>query len=405
METRPRIPVLHLITRLDRGGSAENTLITAIGLDKRRYQVTLAAGASRESKMTPGEEARLAARLAEVRAAGVELVTIPSLVRRISPIQDLLAFVALVRLIRRIKPAVVHTHTSKAGAIGRPAARLCRVPVVVHTPHGHLFYGYYGPAMTTVIVLLERWLGRLTDGLIALTSTGKMEYLERRIVPQERLHAIHSGVDLPLVDQAATSMEEARRACGLPLKGPLIGLVGRLVTIKGHRDLIEAFPAILRTFPEAQLLFVGEGEERGRLAAQAKSLGVADHLHMVGAQPELWKYLAACDLCVQPSLNEGMGRTVIEAMAMGRPVVASQVGGLPELINSGKTGLLVPPMSPPALAEAICALLRDPEELRRMGRAAQQSVDHRFSARAMVEAIDLLYRRLLQEKRGGAAGQ
>ena len=176
-----KIRVLHIITRLDRGGSAENTLITVIGLDKRRYQVTLAAGASLESKMTPAEVEKLNERLHVAREAGVELTVLKPLVRRISPIYDLLSLFLMVRLIRRLRPTVVHTHTSKAGALGRLAARLCRVPIVIHTSHGHLFYGYYSARVSAGIVFIERWLGRFTDALIALTNVGKMEYLEPRL--------------------------------------------------------------------------------------------------------------------------------------------------------------------------------------------------------------------------------
>ena len=190
-----RIHVLHILTRLDRGGSAENTLITVSGLDKTRYRVTLVSGASQESKMTAAEIRRLTARLQTVRESGVEIVTLRSLVRRISPWHDLLALLAMVRLIRRLRPTVIHTHTSKAGVLGRLAARLCGTRVLVHTPHGHLFYGYYSSAVSALIVVIERWLGGMTDCLIALTNIGKMEYLDRKIVTAERVMAVYSGVE------------------------------------------------------------------------------------------------------------------------------------------------------------------------------------------------------------------
>ncbi|MEW6324886.1 MAG: glycosyltransferase family 4 protein [Nitrospirota bacterium] len=406
--------VLHLITRLDRGGSAENTLLTVIGLARRGYAVALASGNSAESRMTPGEISSLKARLAEAREAGAQVIVLPSLRRQISPLRDLAALIGLIRLIRRFSPDIVHTHTSKAGALGRLAAWVCRAPVVIHTPHGHIFYGYYGPWITAAIVAVERGLGRLTHGLITLTDVGKQDYLDRRIIAADRLHAIPSGIDLTAfrngpgrfpkppayavgggVDwnrRVHSAETKARRMIGLPSQGPVIGVVGRLVPIKGHRYLIDALPAILHEFPKARLLFVGEGDERARLARQAAQLGVADHLHLVGAQPELRRYFAACDLIVQPSLNEGMGRTVVEALVMGKPVVASRVGGLPELIHQGRNGLLVPPASPAALAEAVCSLLRDQVRLRRMGEAARRSVTSRYTTMAMVDAIDRLYR-------------
>jgi glycosyltransferase involved in cell wall biosynthesis len=390
-----RIRVLHLITRLDRGGSAENTLLTVTGLSPRRYQVLLASGASSESRMTPDEATSLRHRLAAVRAVGVEWVMIPSLVRRLSPVLDLVALLAIIRLIRRFSPRVIHTHTSKAGALGRLAARLCGVPVVVHTPHGHIFYGYYGRLLSACFVAVERWLGRMTDALIALTEAGKQEYAERRIAPVERLHAIHSGIDLSIYERSRMPTSEARNALGLPASGPIIGVLGRLVAIKGHRYLVEALPEILRDFPSTTLLFVGEGPEREPLAARAASLGVSAHIRMVGARFDLPSYVAACDVVAQPSLNEGMGRTVLEALVMGKPVIASRVGGLPDLIVHGRNGLLVPSASPSALAHAVCSLFLEPARLRRMSDAARRSVGRQFSAQAMVEAIDHLYGELL----------
>jgi glycosyltransferase involved in cell wall biosynthesis len=394
-----RIRVLHLITRLDRGGSAENTLLTVIGLNPRRYQVMLAYGASSESNLTPDEVASLEHRLAAARAVGVELAVIPSLVRRLTPVRDLASLMAMMRLIRRFNPRVVHTHTSKAGALGRVAAWLCHVPVVVHTPHGHIFYGYYGRVLSACFVTVERWLGHMTDALIALTEAGKQEYAERRIAPVERLRAIHSGINLESYQRNSASPAMARKALGLPTRGPIIGVLGRLVAIKGHEYLVEALPMILKKFPSTMLLFVGEGPERGPLAARAASLGVSHHIRMVGAQFDLPSYVAACDVIAQPSLNEGMGRTVLEALYMGKPVIASRVGGLQELIDHGHNGLLVPPASPSALAHAVCSLLWDHTRLRRMSQAARNSVGRQFSAEAMVAAIDRLYGELLMAGR------
>ncbi|HUJ78832.1 MAG TPA: glycosyltransferase family 4 protein [Nitrospiria bacterium] len=390
-----RIRVLHLITRLDRGGSAENTLLTVTGLDPKRYRVMLASGASGESRMTPDEQTSLDQRLTAADAVGVERVMIPSLVRRLSPWRDAAALLAMCRLIRAFKPHIVHTHTSKAGALGRVAARLCGVPLVVHTPHGHIFYGYYGRLLSACAVAAERWLGRMTDALIALTEAGRQEYLERRIAPSERLHAVHSGIQLVSDDRGRPTLAAARRDLGLLAREPVIGILGRLVPIKGHRYLIEALPAVLKEFPSALLLVVGEGPERDSLASLAASLGVSGQIRMIGARSDLLRYVAACDVIVQPSLNEGMGRTVLEALVMGKPVIASQVGGLPDLIVHGRNGLLVPPASPSALAHAICSLCWDPVRLRRMSGEARRSVGRQFSVAAMVEAIDRLYGDLL----------
>ena len=398
-----RVCLLHLITRLDRSGAAENTLLTVTGLDPARYRIVLASGEPSKVRMTPDEARSLSRWLDAARAAGVELVVIPSLGRRIAPLSDLAALLSIMGLIRRLRPQVVHTHTSKAGALGRLAARLCGVPVVVHTPHGHIFYGYHGRLLSACFVAVERWLGRMTDALVALTESGRQDYLERRIAPAARLHAIPSGIDLSAYGRQGSAPTLTRKALGLHARGPVIGVLGQLTPVKGHRYLVEALPEILGKFPSATLLFVGEGPERESLVARAASLGVTNHVRVVGAQFDLPSYIAVCDVIAQPSLNEEMGRTVLEALIMGKPVIASRVGGLPDLIADGRNGLLIPPASPSALAHAVCSLVWDPVRLRRMSGEARRSVGRRFSAQAMVEALDRLYGALLEAERPARA--
>lgn len=379
--------VLHIITRLDRGGSADNTLLSCIGQRRRGCEVTLAAG--------PGltEESPLRA---QAEAKGVKLVRVPSLVRAIRPHLDLAALWACHRLIRKGRFDLVHTHTSKAGIVGRMAARLAGGCRVVHTPHGHVFYGYFGPFVTRLFVWAERLMARWTDALITLTDREAEEHLALGVGRPGQFVTIFSGVPLP-EGPASTppgDLPARRRALGLPPEGLLIGSVGRLDRVKGHATLVRAFAEVLPRHPGAHLILTGEGEERAAHETLAAGLGVSERVWFLGWRRDVAELLEVMDLFVLPSVNEGMGRAVVEAMAAGLAVVATRVGGVPQMVNDGVTGLLVPPEDPAQLATAIDRLLSRPEEREAMGRAGRSEAPS-FSAEAMCERTDALYRRLL----------
>src|SRR5712691_3279184 len=189
-----RISVIHIITRLDRGGSARNTFLTALGHDRKRFRVSLVYG--RSVPLTAEEAAPMKIDLERLSQAGVRVFEVPTLVREVRPILDAWTMLALWRLFRRERPAIVHTHTSKAGVVGRLAAWLARVPVVIHTPHGHIFYGYYGAVASAVICLLERLLAKITDRIVTLTNRGVEEHIRYRIAGIKKFATIHSGIDL-----------------------------------------------------------------------------------------------------------------------------------------------------------------------------------------------------------------
>ena len=378
--SKDKIKVAHIITRLDRGGSAENTLLTVKYLNRDRYEPTLIYGETVEG---------LEEKIRETEKSGVKLIYVKELVRHIHPRRDFVAFWKLYQILRREKYDMVHTHSSKGGALGRLAAFLTGAKVV-HTPHGHVFYGYFGPFASRCIIWIERALGMKTDRLITLTSRGREEHAALKILPAERIVSIHSGIhleefrDYPPLSATHPTLEK------IP-EGPRVAVLARLVPIKGHRYLLEAVPKVIREVPQARFLLIGDGPLRGSLEKQCRSLGVGSSVFFLGHQEKILSLISGIDLLVLPSLNEGMGRVLLEAQAMGKPVIGTRVGGIPDVIREGETGFVVPPKDPPALAEAILSLLKDPEKRRRMGEAARKWVDGKFSVEEMVRKIEKLY--------------
>ncbi|MBI2132360.1 MAG: glycosyltransferase family 4 protein, partial [Candidatus Tectomicrobia bacterium] len=367
--------VLHIITRLDRGGSADNTLLSCIGQRRRGHEVVLAAGLglTEESPMRP-----------EAESEGVQLVRIPSLIRAVHPVKDAVALRACWRLIRGGRFDLVHTHTSKAGILGRLAARLAGGCRVVHTPHGHVFYGYFGPWKTRLFIWAERLMARWTDAIVTLTDREAEEHLALGVGRPSQFVTIFSGIPLPGPKARAGTGPSRRRALGLPAEGALVGSVGRLDPIKGHGLLIQAFALLGDRHPGARLILIGEGEKREEYQALARELGVAEGVRFMGWRDDVGDLLEELDLFVFPSRNEGMGRAAVEAMAAGLAVVAARTGGLPEVVREGETGLLVPPGDAAALSAAIDRLLARPEERRAMGEAGR-GLAQAYSAERMCE--------------------
>jgi glycosyltransferase involved in cell wall biosynthesis len=379
--------VLHPITRLTLGGSSENTIASCVALDRAGYDCMLATS-FRESD---------ASSLADARRRGCRVVDIPALGREVAPLADLTALAELVRLMRRERPAIVHTHTSKAGFIGRLAAVIARAPAVIHQPHGHIFYGYYSPRRTAVFTALERQAARWTDRIITLTDRGAQEHLARGIGRAEQYVAVPSGVPTAELRAAAPPRGEARARLGLDPDAFIVVGLGRLVPIKGFDLLARALPAVVAQIPSARGLLVGDGAERAHLGAIAASMGVAERLQMTGETTDVASYLAAADVVAVPSRNEGMGRVIVEAMALGLPVVATAVGGIPDVVTDGECGRLVEPEDVDALAAALVELGRDPALRRKLGEAAVRRAEA-FSTAVASEKLLAVYATLVRAK-------
>jgi glycosyltransferase involved in cell wall biosynthesis len=392
-----KVKVVHIITRLDKGGSAENTLLTTMGLDKNKYEVVLIKGLSLESEMSAEERTSLDEGLKQAELKGVKLITVPSLIRRINPMLDLQALFRLYRIFLQKKPAIIHTHTSKAGILGRWASFFARVPIVVHTPHGHIFYGYHGKIKTKLFILIEKLTAMITDMIITLTKREKDDHIQFDISKSHKFAVIHSGVNLEDFSKNFVNSDELKRDLGIPITDSIVGTVGRLVEIKGHRYLLDAARLVLNKLPNVTFLLIGDGHLMTELINHASALGIKNKVIFGGWRGDVAQLINAFDIFVLPSLNEGMGRVLVEAMAMGKPIVASDIGGIPDLVKDGTNGILFPPRDVHAMAEAIMKLLLDRELARKMGKEGERT-SLNYDTGVMVKNIERLYEDVLRGK-------
>jgi glycosyltransferase involved in cell wall biosynthesis len=374
--------VLHVITRMDVGGSSDDTLMLVTRMPRNEFNSILVSG------RTLDPSPNLADALTH---AGVPWLQEPHLRRPVNALLDFHVLLRLRGLIRRLRPDVVHTHTSKAGFVGRLAARLAGVPRILHTPHGHVFHGYGGPTATRVFIALERFAACFTERIVVLTDAEAEQHLSFGVGRLGQFVRIPSGVDLAVVQSSAPGASRVRQCLGLPDGAPLIGTVARLVPIKGLRHLITAMPEIVHRCPDAHLALAGDGEEREMLTRLATDLRMSPHVHFLGFRQDPATVTAALDVFVLPSLNEGQGRVLVTAMALGVPVVATRVGGIPEVVEDGRQGLLVPPADPSALAGAVADLLEDRARAASMGEEGRARA-RLFSAEIMLERHAKLYR-------------
>lgn len=390
--------IVHIITRFDKGGSAENTLLTIMGMDFKKNEVLLFKGPTWESKMSRDEHFSVIADLKRAQSMGIKIVTIPFLFRRINPVYDFLALANLLILLLRAKPNIVHTHTSKAGFLGRLAAKLARIPIIIHTPHGHVFFGYFNALKNTIFVYLEKLTARITDKIIALTEGEKNDYKSYKIASEDKIVAINSGVDLGKIRELPLRERgKFKGELGIPEKSLVIGTAGRLEAVKGPEYLLEAAKDIVFKYPQTFFVFSGDGILRRKLEKKALDLNIKNNTIFLGWRNDIAQVISVYDIFVLPSLNEGMGRVLVEAMALGKPVVASNVGGIPDLVIHGKTGFLVPPKDPRRLAQYLHILLEDEEKRKSMGDVGKKAAAS-FSKEVMVKRIATLYNELLIKK-------
>ena len=382
--------ILHIITRLDIGGSAENTLLSVTRLPHPEFACSLISGMTADPPPGLGQT---------IRQARVPWFEVSQLQREVGLGQDCLALGRLWRLIRQVQPDIVHTHSSKAGFLGRLAARLARVPRIVHTPHGHVFHGYFRPELTRGFIRLERLAARWTDRIVTLTDAEAAQHQAVRIGRPAQFVTIPSGVDFSDLAGAPERGHALRARLGLRPGARLLGAVSRLAPVKGLRHLVAALPEILRRCPETHLVIAGDGEERAALEKQGAELELSRRITFLGYQDDPAAVTAMLDLFVLPSVNEGLGRVLVRAMALGKPIVASRVGGVPELLAEGQAGWLVPPADPESLADAITTLLQEPARARALGEAGRLRAP-RYSIDAMLDALVKLYRELAEARRG-----
>jgi len=389
----PPVKVLRVIARLNVGGPALHVAYLTAGLAERGYDTTLVAGT-----IARGEESM--AFVAD--AHNVHIETLSELHREISPIRDLRAILRLARLIRRERPAILHTHTAKAGAVGRIAALLAgdaRPPIVVHTFHGHVLRGYFGRTMSFGFRTLERWLARTTTSLVAVSPEVRDDLVALRVAPASKFTVVRLGIDLAhRIASDGAQRRETRRQMGLRDDVFVVGWVGRMTAVKNTDSLVRALQTLVDLGVDARLLLVGDGPDRDHLERYAHELGVMKRCLFLGYQEDVARFYDAIDALVLPSVNEGTPVSVIEALAAERPAVATRVGGTPDIIRDGIDGFLVDPADPGELAERLAELARDATRRAAMGAAGRARVLERYAVSRLIDDIDRLYRELLAER-------
>ena len=385
--------IVHVITRLILGGAQENTLLTVDGLHHRHGDdVTLFTGPAE------GPEGDLFAR-AEARGLQVELM--PELVRAIRPGTDWAAYRALRRSIRRLRPEVVHTHSSKAGIVGRAAAWDERVPAVVHTIHGLPFGPSESAIKNRLYVALERWAARRCHAIVGVCDAMAEQALAAGVGRPEQYSTVYSGMDVDAFLRPARPRDEVRRELGLAPDEVAFATVARLFERKGHDDILAAAPAVLAADPRVRFVFIGDGILRDRLKADAARLGVGHAVRFTGLVPPdaIPSLLSGVDAVVHPSLREGLARVLPQALLVGRPAISYDVDGAREVVTPA-TGVLLPPRDIPGLTSAILRLAGDAALRDRMGRAGRERFADRFRAETMVDQLRSLYERLLADPPG-----
>jgi glycosyltransferase involved in cell wall biosynthesis len=272
-------------------------------------------------------------------------------------------------------------------------------PIVIHTPHGHVFFGYFGPLRTKFFIRLEKIASLITDKIIALTNREKKDTIAFKVAKENKLTVIHSGIELDKFTQSSTQdIRLLKNNLGIPEKALIVGTAGRLVPIKGPEYLIKAAEKVLQIHKNIFFLFAGDGYLKEDLAALAQDLGIEKNILFLGWKDNAAEIISLYDIFVLPSLNEGMGRVLVEAMALGKPIVASNIGGIPDLIFHGKNGFLVPPQKPRELAQYIQLLLEDENKRTKMGQEGKK-LSQNFSVEQMVQKIEGLYNHQLKVRK------
>lgn len=396
--------VLRVIARLNVGGPSRHVALLDRGLRQRGYETLLVHG-----EVAPGE-----ASLDDlVHAFGNPHVRLAHLGRRISAWGDVRALSALIALLFRVRPDVVHTHTAKAGTLGRIAAfvfNACRGrrrrAVVVHTFHGNVFAGYFGTLGSLAVRAVERALSVITDRIAVIAEQQRREVVETYgIAPARKVSVVPLGLDLGTLLALERGAGSLRREVGLAPDDIVFGFVGRFAPIKDVPTLLRAFSAVVASEPRARLLLAGDGETRPEIASTIEALGLRDRVTLAGWQSDLPRLYASVDVLVLSSRNEGTPVAAIEAMAAGLPVVSTAAGGVIDLIEDGRTGLTVPVGDAGALGEAMRRLAASPALRAAMGAAGRANVAARYDHTRLVDDIDALYRAELAMKRGAGAAE
>lgn len=387
-----KIKVMRIIARLNVGGPALHTIILNEGLKNNEFDTILVTGRPQKDE---GDMAYLA------KDKGLNVTIIPELGRNIKLWSDVIALWKLFKIIKKEKPDIVHTHTAKAGTLGRCAAIIGGVPIRIHSFHGHVFHDYFNPVITNIFISIERMFACFTDQIVVVSETVKRDICDNfRIANRQKVSVIRLGLDLEKFKNIDKAKGIIRKELNISKDVLLVGIVGRLTAIKNHKLFFDAIKLLKGETPRinARFLIVGDGELRDYLEGYANSLGIKELVHFMGWRRDLPNVYADLDIVALTSLNEGTPLSLIEAMAAQRAVVATEVGGVADLVEDKKTGWLIKSDDPVRLKEAIAALLNDAALREKMGKAASLQVYEKYSKERLVKDMEGLYKALLTEK-------
>ncbi len=382
-----KIKIAQVITRMDWGGSADVLRSLCQKLDPEIYDLRIFIGKTSH----PTDKTKLF-----FEAFKGRITFIPELIRDVRLGSDWQAFKKLLKIFRREKFDIVHTHTAKAGALGRLAAKKAGVPVIIHIPHGHNFYGYFNVFFSQLLIYTERALAVFTDRIIALTELEKRDYLQFKVADEKKTVLVYLGLDLDKF--LAKDSDKIKSSFQINSQEKVVGYVGRLDPIKGPQFFVEAARLCLLRDSSLRFILAGEGSLRQELEEKVVSWNLGGKIIFAGWQEDIAATMAILDILVLPSLNEAVGIVLIEAQSLGIPVVASNVGGIPEIIKDKQTGILVEPADPQALSAVVMELINDPPRMKLMSEAAKNWVRNRFRLENMVENISVIYQEVLKEK-------
>lgn len=379
--------ICHVITRLIIGGAQENTVLTCEGLHQQGHRITLISGPTR------GPEGSLVDR---VRGGGYSYIELPELIRAINPWMDLRARREMASEFRRIKPDIVHTHSSKAGIIGRFAAADARVPHIVHTIHGMSFNRTQPRLTQRAYAWLERKAARKTHTIVTVADAMIDQTVAAGVCRREKMLTVYSGMDVGQFTPSAERRASARRAWGVADDTIVVGTVARLFRRKGYEQLIPIMDAAVRREPRLHFVWIGDGAQRAEYEAELARRGLTDRTTLVGLVPPaaVGDLLAGCDLLAHPSQWEGLPRAVVQALLLRVPAIAFAIDGTPEVVQDGITGRTVPLNDEAAFVDALCELAHDDSMRMRMGQAGRSLCLERFDWRQMVDQLENLYLRL-----------
>lgn len=387
-----KVKVLRVIARLNIGGPAVHTILLSKGLDSNKFETILLTGSPEANE---GDMSYLA------EEKGVRRVTLPELGRGLNLRRDIISFRKIFSLISREKPDIVHTHTAKAGALGRSAALLyrCLHPQakikLVHTFHGHVLRGYFNKPKTCIFIWIERFLAKFTHRVIAVSDKVKDELVELGIAGVKRISVIPLGLELDNflnIQRNGNALKDYKT----------VAIIGRLVPVKNHRMFLEAAQGLKESLAgrqRIQFLIVGDGPLGQSLKSYARRLGIAEEVVFTGWRRDLSAVYSSADIVALTSLNEGTPVALIEAQAAACPCVATNVGGVADVISEGESGFLVGPQDLKSFVERLLKLLYNPALSRAMGERGRQAVRERFGKERLVRDIEKVYREIISQEK------